>query len=104
MLVLKKSKVLVFKNIQDLGLVGDGLNYITGKNENLGSIPGQVKTMLRLVTPKKSNLYYTRDITLKRVTSGEIHLRGLAPGQHSSKKTLQRWRRCVQFDRPGNRT
>ena len=31
-------------------------------------------------------------ITPKHVTSGEAHLRGSAPGQHSSEKTLQRWR------------
>ena len=29
---------------------------------------------------KKSNLHYTRGITPKRVTSGGIHLHGLAPG------------------------
>ena len=38
----------------------------------------------------KSNLYYTRDT--KRVTRGGIHLGGLAPGQHSSEGTSQRWR------------
>ena len=37
-------------------------------------------------------LHYTRGITPKRVTSGEIHLRGLAPGQRSSEETSQRWR------------
>ena len=41
---------------------------------------------------KKSNLYYTRDIPPKRVTNGGNHLRGLAPGQHSSEETSQRWR------------
>ena len=40
----------------------------------------------------KSNFYYTRDITPKLVTSGGIHLRGLAPEQHSSEETSQRWR------------
>ena len=45
----------------------------------------EVKTM-RVI----SNLHYTRGITLKRVMSGRIQLRGLAPGQHSSEKTLQR--------------
>ena len=34
----------------------------------------------------KSNLHFTRDITPKRVTSGRVHLLGLAPGQSSSKK------------------
>ena len=29
---------------------------------------------------------------LKRVTRGEAHLRGLAPGQHSYEETSQRWR------------
>ena len=32
------------------------------------------------------------DITSKRVTNSGIHLRGLAPGQHSSEETSQRWR------------
>ena len=40
----------------------------------------------------KSNLHYTRGITPKRVTSSEAHLRGLAPGLHSSEETSQRWR------------
>ena len=41
---------------------------------------------------KKSNLHYTRRITPKRVTSCGAHLRGLAPGRHSSEETSQRWR------------
>ena len=41
---------------------------------------------------KKSNLHYTRGITQQRVSSGEAHHRGLAPWQHSSEKTSQRWR------------
>ena len=41
---------------------------------------------------QKSNLHYTRGITPKRVTIGGAHLRGLAPGQHSSERTSQRWR------------
>ena len=40
----------------------------------------------------KKNLHYSRGITPKRVTSGGVHLRGLAPGQHSSEGTSQRWR------------
>ena len=35
------------------------------------------------------NLHYTRGNTPKRVTSGGAHLRGLAPGLHSSE---ERWR------------
>ena len=34
----------------------------------------------------KFNLHYTSGITWKRVTSGGAHLRGLAPGQHSSEE------------------
>ena len=50
--------------------------------------------VLKFVTKKKkkSNLHYTRGITPKRVTSGGAHLRGLAPDQHSSEETSQRWR------------
>ena len=40
----------------------------------------------------KSNLHYTRRNTPKRVTSCGAHLRGLAPGQHSSEESSQRWR------------
>ena len=46
----------------------------------------------------KSNLHYTRCITSKYVTSGGIHLRGLAPGQHSSEETLLRWRVAADFE------
>ena len=56
---------------------------------------------------QKSNLHYTRRITSNRVTSGGVHLRGLAPGQHSSEETSQRWRvvgdtvSCVDLTGPG---
>ena len=40
----------------------------------------------------KLTLHYTRHNTPKRVTSCGAHLLGLAPGQHSSEETLQRWR------------
>ena len=46
---------------------------------------------VRLIA-NESNLHYTRGITPKRVTSGGAHLRGLAPGLHSSEETSQRWR------------
>ena len=39
-----------------------------------------------------SILHDTRCATPKRVTSGGIHLRGLAPGRHSSEETSQWWR------------
>ena len=38
----------------------------------------------------KSNVHYIRGITLKRVTSGGIHLSSFAPEQHSSEETSQR--------------
>ena len=41
---------------------------------------------------QKSNLHYTCGITTKRATSDGAHLRGLAPMQHSSDETSQRWR------------
>ena len=41
---------------------------------------------------KNLTLCYIRSITPKRVTSGGVHLSGLAPGQHSSEETSQRWR------------
>ena len=77
-----------------------------------------------IISKLKSNLHYTRRVTPKRVTSGGAHLRGLAPGQHSTEETSQRWRvvedsntapkkrhndgeslkTLCRFDRPGNRT
>ena len=45
----------------------------------------------KLQIKSKSNLHYTRRITPKRVTSCGAHLRGLAPGLHSSEETSQRW-------------
>ena len=41
---------------------------------------------------KNQNLHYTRGIMPNRVASGGAHLRCLAPGQHSSAETSQRWR------------
>ena len=35
---------------------------------------------------------YSRGIMPKRVTNDGVYLSGLAPGQHSSEKTWQRWR------------
>ena len=45
-----------------------------------------------LFQKSESNLHYTRGVTPNRVTSVEVHLRKLAPGQHSSEETSQRWR------------
>ena len=47
-------------------------------------------TVLPFHALKKSNLHYIRGITPKRVTSGGIHLRGLASEQRSSEETMQR--------------
>ena len=45
---------------------------------------------------------------LKRVTSGEARLHGLAPGQHSSEETSQWWRtfsrHCADLTGPGIET
>ena len=53
----------------------------------------------------ESNLHYTRRITPKLVTSCGDHLCGLAPGQHSSEQTSQRWRvvgdNCADLTGPG---
>ena len=43
------------------------------------------------VNKSKSNLYYTRGITPKRVTSSGAHLRCFALEQHSSEETSKRW-------------
>ena len=48
--------------------------------------------MLKSKSNQKSNLHYTRRFTPKRVTSCGAHLRGLAPGQHTSEESSQRWR------------
>ena len=45
-----------------------------------------VCTYLQNIGLKIKYLHYTRGITPKRVTKGGIHLRGLAPEQHATKK------------------
>ena len=59
-------------------------NYANVRAENVRLIANE--------SNQKSNLNYIRGITPKRVTSGGAHLRGLAPGLHSSEETSQRWR------------
>ena len=44
------------------------------------------------ISNQKLNHHYARGITRKRVTSGGVHLRGLAPGQRNSEKMSQRQR------------
>ena len=64
-------------------------------------------TVLLRVENQKSNLHYTRRITPKRVTSCGAHLRGLAPGQHSSEERRnggESLATLCRFDRLGNRT
>ena len=51
---------------------------------------------------KRSNLRYAHGITPKLVTSARVHLRGLPPGQHNSKK--RRRGGCVRSDRARNLT
>ena len=41
---------------------------------------------------EETNLYYACGITSNGVTSGVAYLHDLAPGQHSSEETSQRWR------------
>ena len=66
------------------------------QNEISKKIANRYKTAMpsesTLYTASKSNFHYTRGITPKRVTSSGAHLRGLAPGLHSSEETSQRWR------------
>ena len=50
----------------------------------------KMENILDSIKKIKSNLHYTRRITPKRVTSCGAHLRGLAPGLHSSEETSQR--------------
>ena len=50
--------------------------------------------------PLQSNSHYTHGTTRKRVTSGEIHLRAIAPGQRSNGELMAKLRatrpeRCV---------
>ena len=44
----------------------------------------------KIVKPNQI-VHYTRHVTPKRAMSGGAYLRGLAPGQHSSEETSQRW-------------
>ena len=49
-------------------------------------LSGQV---LGAIKSKKSNFNYILGVTPKRVTSGGVHILGLAPKEHSSEKTTQ---------------
>ena len=53
-----------------------------------------IHALSNVSTKKKSSIYYklTRGITPKHVTNGGEYLLVLAPGQHSSEETSQRWR------------
>ena len=66
-------------------LTGPGIEPQTSRTDS-------VRFATELTAGLKSNLHYTRRITPKRVTSCGAHLRGLAPGLHSSEETSQRWR------------
>ena len=78
--------------------------YVSSPRSNSGGRYHKVITRFVYGRLQKSNLHCTRGITSKDVTSGGIHLRRLAPGQHSSEETSQRCRHCIRFDRPGNWT
>ena len=67
-------------------LTGMGIEPQTYRTDYVGSATEPTAGL-----ESKSNLHYTRDITLKRVTSCGAHLRGFASGQHSSEGTSQRW-------------
>ena len=68
-----------------MGRVGEGVQ------SNGVLLHLKLKKRLYVTVFHKSNLHYTRGITPKRVTSGGAHLRGCAPGLHSSERTSQRW-------------
>ena len=62
---------------------------------------------IQLKSKLKLNLQYTRDITLKPVMSGGVHLRGLAPGntlQRNVAAVASRRRHCVRFNGTGDRS
>ena len=48
---------------------------------------------------KKKNFHCTRGITPKRVTSGGVHLRSVAPGNIAT--VASRWRHCADLTGPG---
>ena len=85
---------------------GSPAHSIKGEGVNLLDI---VSGRTCLFTPQKRikriyNILGARGITPKRVRSGETLLRGLPPGPRSSEETARRWRHCVRFGQPGNRT
>ena len=76
--------------------IGKFVSHVGVKVAHIGL---SVILMKKLVVMKKAieiNLHNTRGITPKRVISGGVHLRSLAPGQHSSEETSLR---CRTVDR-----
>ena len=64
------------------------VNKAFAERPKLCCLRGFKQTQAKTRYPRiKSNLHYSRGVTSKRVTRGGIHLRGLAPGQHSSEET-----------------
>ena len=64
----------------------DQANPLPGRDVR-GAVPPALSTVMLSASDVKSNLHYTRRVTPKHVTSGGAHLRGLAPGLHSSEET-----------------
>ena len=65
----------------------------------------RVKNRIEARYLKKSNLRHTRGTTSKRETSGGVHIRDLALGQHMLRENVDavasRWRHCVDLTGPG---
>ena len=68
------------------------LKVVAMQKDNRPIYEDKTNLLVQIIKKIKSNLHYTRRITPKRVTSCGAHLRGLAPGLHSSEETSQRWR------------
>ena len=78
--------------INTINLLSKKIFYVLGDINIDISAKARTPSSTHYIKKKKSNLHYTRGITLKRVTSSGAHLRGLAPGLHSSEETSQWWR------------
>ena len=51
-----------------------------------------IMKQMKMVSCLLNQIHSTRGITPKHAMRGRVHLRVLAPGQHSSEETTQRWR------------
>ena len=86
----------------------DGFTRLVIEPEYCSRGRRSITCTIRSLTLLDNTIWRTRDYTPRRVTSGGVHLGGLAPWQHSIERTCSngerrgRWRHCADLTIPGS--